>query len=133
MQRFYGHLLPGGRLIMPFMALWKEGDALDTGWQPRGEKVRESDGVLAKRWTRLTFDVEKQLEHTEDRYELWRDGQLIQSEEHRRSPATRWYTQSQVKALYKEAGFERVRLLKGFTTEPVTSEDEPIYTAIGEK
>src|SRR5688572_2189461 len=83
MQRFYGHLPPGGSLIMPFMVLWKEGDPLDTGWQPRGEKVRESDGVLAKRWSRATYDVEEQLEHTEDRYELWRNGQLIASEEHR--------------------------------------------------
>jgi hypothetical protein len=88
--------------------------------------------VLAKRWSRSHFDVEKQLEHTVDRYELSHNGQVITTEEHHRSPATRWYTQAQVIELYKAAGFETVRLLQEFTMEPA-SENARIFTAIGSR
>jgi ubiquinone/menaquinone biosynthesis C-methylase UbiE len=130
MQRFHAHLLPGGSLIMAFMALWQEGGALDSGWYPVAEKLRPSDSVLAKRWSRSWFEVEKQLEHTEDRYELSQNGQVIATEMHRRSPATRWYTQAQLIELYKAAGFETVRLLQEFTTEPASA-GARIFTAVG--
>jgi hypothetical protein len=133
MQRFYDHLLPGGRLIMSIMSLWQEGDALDSGWRQIQEAVRPSDGALVKRWSRSIYDAENQLEHTQDRYELVRDGAVVTSEEHQRSPATRGYTQAQVIALFEGAGFHQVQLLEGFTTEPVVSDDVHLYTASGEK
>jgi ubiquinone/menaquinone biosynthesis C-methylase UbiE len=133
MQRFYAHLLPGGSLIMPFMLLQQEGGALDSGWYQTGEKTRSSDGAVAKRWSRSSFDVENQLEHTLDRYELSLNGQVIAAEEHSRSPATRWYTQAQVIELYKAAGFDTVRLLKEFTMEPASGEDTRLFTAIGSR
>jgi ubiquinone/menaquinone biosynthesis C-methylase UbiE len=132
MGRFYAHLVQGGSLIMPFMEFWKEGDPLDTGWNQIAEKTRPSDGAIAKRWARARFDLENQLEHTEDRYEITLNGQVIASEEHRRSPATRWYTQAQVVELYKEAGFDHVYLLHDFTREPASPSDT-LFTAIGEK
>jgi ubiquinone/menaquinone biosynthesis C-methylase UbiE len=133
MARFYAHLLPGGSLIMPFMQLWQEGDALDSGWRQIGEKIRARDGALAKRWSRSLYDVETQLEHTQDRYELSINGQVIATEEHRRSPATRSYTQAQVIDLYQAAGFDTVRLLREFTREPASAQDVRLFTAIGRK
>jgi SAM-dependent methyltransferase len=131
-KRFHAHLLPGGSLIMSFMTLWQEGNPVDSGWNLIGEKIRPSDGTLAKRWSCSVYDIEAQWEHTEDRYELWRDGQLIAIEEHRRSPATRSYTQAQVIELYKAAAFEEVRLLHEFTREPASPEST-LFTAIGRK
>jgi ubiquinone/menaquinone biosynthesis C-methylase UbiE len=133
MQRLYAHLLSGGSLIMSFMALLPEGGALDSGWYQAGEAMRPSDGALAKRWSRSWFDLENQLEHTEDRYELSNNGQVIAVEEHRRSPATRWYTQTQVTELYKAAGFATVRLLHEFTREPASAENTRMFTAIGSR
>ena len=71
MRRLYAHLEPGGALIMPFMVLRAPGTASETtDWRLTGEKERPEDGTLLKRWSRARYDVENQLEHTEDRYEL---------------------------------------------------------------
>lgn len=132
MLRFHALLLPGGTLIMSFMFLMDEGGALDSGWNLYWQKIRPSDGAVVKRWSRSRFDLEQQLEHTQDRYEVTVNGEVIATEEHQRSPATRWYTQPQVIDLYKAAGFSAVRLLHEFTTEPA-SENSRLFTAIGSK
>ncbi len=85
-SNFFNHLLPGGTLVMPFMKVWKEG--FDSSWRQTGEKIRPSDGATVKRWSRNWYDPETQLEHTEDRYEVIRDGVTISNEYHVRSPAT---------------------------------------------
>jgi SAM-dependent methyltransferase len=133
MQRFHAHLEPGGALVMPFMLLW-QGDAqqgtVEGDWGAPRERVRPENGALVRRWTRSTYDVAAQLEHTEDRFEVVLDGQVVRTEHHRRSPATRWYTHAQVEALYARAGFVDVRLLHGFTFEPVRP-DDTLFTALG--
>ena len=95
-----------------------------------GRPSRPEDGALVRRHSRIRFDPEQQLEHTEDRYEVLRDDQVIAVESYSRSPATRWYTQEQVIALYRQAGFVDVRLFSGFTREPVQPHDD-LFTAIG--
>ena len=133
MRRFYAHLLPGGVLVMPFMILWKEGDPVaHEDWKLTGEKIRPADGALARRWSRAWYDVSEQLEHTEERYEIILDGELIASELHRQSPATRWYTREQAERLYLEAGFSDLRVLSGFTFQPAAPGDE-VFTIIGQK
>ncbi len=132
LRRFYDHLLPGGRLIMPFMEFWREGDPLDTGWQLNAERVRDEDGALLKRWQRSVHHPETQLEDTEDRYEVWMNDELVDSETHVWSPATRWYTQSEPRALYAEAGFTNIEEYSGFTWEPVKPEDT-LFTVIGQR
>jgi hypothetical protein len=72
------------------------------------------------------------LEHTEDRYEILRHGAVIATETHRRSPATRWYTQEQVVRLYQAAGFTTITLFHGFTHEPATEHDT-LFSALGLK
>jgi SAM-dependent methyltransferase len=121
MQSFFEHLLPGGVLAMPFMTLWKEGDPLKSEWTR--EAVRPEDGSTIRRWSRARFDPVTDLEHTIDRYEIVRDGQLLASEEHQQSPATRSYTQQQAVALYEEAGFRDIQVYHEFTFEPVKPED----------
>ncbi|HLE51764.1 MAG TPA: class I SAM-dependent methyltransferase [Anaerolineales bacterium] len=133
MRRFYAHLLPGGVLGMPFMILWKEGDPIaHEDWKLTGEKTRLTDGALVRRWSRAWYDVENQLEHTEERYEVTLDGQVIAAELHRQSPATRWYTQVQAEELYLQAGFSDLRLVSEFSFDPV-KKDDPIFTVLGRK
>lgn len=121
MRSFFEHLLPGGVLAMPFMTLWKEGDPLESEWNR--EVVRPQDGATIRRWQYARFDPETDFEHTVDRYEIVRDGQVVASEEHRQSPATRSYTQAQAVELYEAAGFRDVQVLHEFTFEPVKPED----------
>jgi ubiquinone/menaquinone biosynthesis C-methylase UbiE len=121
MHRFYEHLLPGGVLAMPFMTLWKEGHPLESEFTR--EVVRPEDGATIRRWSFVRFEPATNLEHTIDRYEKLRDGQVIASEEHRQSPATRSYTQEQAVKLYEEAGFQDIQIFHEFTFEPVKPED----------
>jgi len=121
MVRFYEHLLPGGVLAMPFMLLWKQGDPLESEFTR--EVVRPEDGATIRRWQYVRFDPETDLEHTVDRYEIVRDGNVFATEEHHQSPATRSYTQDQAVSLYQEAGFKDIQVLHEFTFEPAKPED----------
>jgi SAM-dependent methyltransferase len=132
MQRFFDHLLPGGVLAMPFMRLWKMGDPLETDWEQNGEKVRPEDGAVMRRWSRSRYDPDTQLEHNWDRYEVIREGIIVASEHHKRSPATREYTHQQALDLYEDAGFVDVRMYKEFTRQQAAEEDR-IFSIIGKR
>ncbi len=112
------------------MLLRKEGEALEHDWQLNGEVTLPEGGVTYRRWSKDRFDPLTQLEHNEDRYEVLKEGVVISSEHHVRSPATRQYTQHQALDLYTQAGFVDPRLYKGFTHEQASTED-PIFTLSG--
>jgi SAM-dependent methyltransferase len=130
MRRFHAHLLPGGGLVMTFMTLWREGDPIVTDWGTPRERIRAEDGATVRRWSRASYEPDAQVEHTEDRYEIVRDGVVLAAEEHRRSPATRWYRHDQIRALYSEAGFVDLQLTREWSGEPASPEDR-VITAVG--
>jgi len=133
MHRFFRHLESGGVLVMPFMVLWNEPTTeriVQGGWELTGEAGRPADGSTIRRWTRSTLDLAQQLESTEDRYEVLRDGAVIATEMHVRSPATRWYTQSQALRLYQEAGFTGMQVFKEFSQEAASPEDT-LFSILG--
>jgi ubiquinone/menaquinone biosynthesis C-methylase UbiE len=140
MRRFLRHLEPGGTLVMPFMIPW-DGPATESivavDWELVAEQVRPEDGLLIRRWARATYDLAQQLEHTEDRYEVIREGEIIESEHHSRSPADRWYTPAQAIKLYEEAGFTEIRILKEFTQEPISASDpiakDTVFSVLGRR
>jgi hypothetical protein len=134
MRRFFAHLEPGGTLVIPFMILWS-GDTSEPivrqeEWKRSGEAVRPEDGLTVRRWSRSTYDIPRQLESTEDRYELLRDGEVIYTEEHSRSPGVRWYNQQQAADLYRAADFTGIRLTREFTHEPASEEDN-LFSVFG--
>jgi SAM-dependent methyltransferase len=130
MKRFSEQLLPGGVLAMPFMTLWKPGNPLEAEYTR--ETTRPEDDALIRRWSHSRFDPETDFEHTIDRYEIIREGQVIASEEHRQSPATRSYTQEQAIALYQQAGLEDIQVFHEFTFEPVKP-DDTLFNVLGFK
>jgi SAM-dependent methyltransferase len=130
MDRFYEHLLLGGVLAMPFMTFWKQGDPFENEFTR--EVVRPEDGATIRRWQYSRFDPDTDLEHTIDRYEVIRDGNLIASEEHHQSPATRSYTQAQAVKLYQAAGFKDIQIFHDFTFDPVKPEDT-VFCVLGLK
>ena len=132
MRRFFTHLSPGGVLAMPFMELWWEGEPLETDWRLTGEKVRPEDGALARRRSKNRFDPGDECEHTWDRYELSRDGQVVAAEEHHRSPATRSYTQAQALSLYEGAGFVGIEAYHEFSFDSVQPEDR-LFSVVGRR
>lgn len=129
MRRFYDHLLPGGTVVMPFMTLWKAGDPLESNWT---KEAKRADGALVRRLSWSRYDPASQLEETRETYQVSRDGEVIASETHVQSPATRSYTQEQAIALYREAGFSHVGAYHEFTFEPVMPEDT-IFCVLGSR
>ena len=122
LRRFHAHLAPGGTLAMSIMTLSQEGDPDEWRLGRRGAVTRP-DGLEVRRWSRSRYDAATELEHTADRYELLRDGEVVRTELHERSPATRSYSQVLIAALVRAAGFAEVRLVSGFTDEPVRPDD----------
>ena len=101
-----------------------------TDWAKAGMRDRPEDGATVRRQVRAKYDYAGQFEHTETRYEVVRDGAVVEEELHTRSPATRWYTQEQARQFYLDAGFTDVRLTSGFTEEPASSDDR-IFCVVG--
>lgn len=131
-RRIYSHLQPGGAFVASFSFEWHEGDPLDTGWELLFEKPRPEDGAIVRSWIREWQEPEKQLWHTEQRFEVELDGKIIQSDNQRRSPEGRWYTQAQVIQLYRQAGFSNIQKFHEFTHEPVHENDQ-LFCALGVK
>jgi ubiquinone/menaquinone biosynthesis C-methylase UbiE len=130
MQRFFAHLVPGGVLAMPFMSVVPKSEEGD--WYLSGEAERPEDGTLVRRWSRSRYDPARQLEHTQDRYQVLRDGVVVQEEFHERSPATRGYSQAQVRQLYADAGFSQLQVLRGFSWTPASAgEDTALFCVLG--
>jgi hypothetical protein len=132
MDRLVAHLLPGGRLLMPFMRLWQPTDPLERPWDVTAEAVRPADGATVRRWSRTWFQPEAGLEHTEDRYELVVDGQVVHAETHLQSPAVRSYSLEQALALYRGAGLLDVEAFGGFGWEPVQP-DHWLHVLVGRR
>jgi SAM-dependent methyltransferase len=129
LQRFYVHLEPGGTLVMSIMDIASDASG---EWKLMAERARPDDGLLVRRWARSKYDATTQLDHTEDRYELVKDGEVIASELHRRSPATRAYTLDQITTLLVETGYEKVRAVSGSTSEPASPDDE-VFCILGRR
>ncbi len=130
MARFYAHLMPGGLLVSPFMTLWKEGDPLDSEWDV--SEARPQDGALVRRVALSRYEPETECEHTEDLYQVILGGVVVEEELHRRSPATRSYTQQQALALLEEAGFRDVSVYSRFSFDPVKPEDS-LFSLVGRR
>lgn len=136
MERFYAHLEPGGTLAISFMLVF-EGDAQEGGtrtteWKVSGEDTRAANGTTVRRWTRSTIDFDQKLEHTQDRYEILKEGQIKEVEEYSRSPATRWYLHEESAELFSITGFEEIQLFHEFSHEPV-GPDSRVWVVTGKR
>jgi len=55
---------------------------------------------------------------------------VVAEEVHRRSPATRSYTQAQARAVFERAGFNPIELHSAWTFDPVKADDTG-FTVVG--
>lgn len=133
LRRFYAHLAPGGTLAMSLMLLWHgETNESTVSQEFTHQAVRPEDGAIVRRWGRSTYDVINHLEHTEDRYDVIVNGEVVASEHLSRSPATRGYSQAEAIQLLEAAGFVNVRLYSGFSFEPAVATDA-VFPIVGTK
>jgi SAM-dependent methyltransferase len=132
MARIVDHLEPGGAYAGSFAFERRPGEPLDTGWELLFERLRPGDGATVRSWTREWCEPETQRWHAEQRFEVERDGEVVATEEHRRSPEGRWYTQAQAVELLQGAGLVDVELFSGFAHEPAAV-GERLFWALGVK
>jgi SAM-dependent methyltransferase len=132
LERIFAHLDPGGAFVTSFSFEWRDGDPLDTGWEPHFTVIRPTDGATVRSFLREWHEPEKQLWHTEQRFEVEQSGVVVQEEFYRRSPEGRSYTQAQATQLFTEVGFTNVCALHEFTHEPARSDDR-LFCILGEK
>ena len=130
LERLYAHLLPGGALVVSVMTLWKPGDPLESETERTAE--RAEDGVTFRRVSHSRYDPDTELEHTADRYQIIVGGQVVAEELHRRSPATRSYTQGGARVVMERAGYSRVELFSGFTCE-TDRPDDTLFCAVAHR
>jgi len=128
MRRLVAHLAPGGVLAASFMALWREGEPLESEWEKSARDP--ADGAVYRRVARSRYDPATACEHTEDLYQVIVDGRVTAEERHRRSPATRSYAQPEARALFERAGLVDVQLCREFTFDPA-GPDDTLFTALG--
>jgi hypothetical protein len=121
MRCTYEHLEPGGAFATPFMTLWKEGNPLEG--EGTREATRPEDNAIVRRTSWWRFNPESNMEATRDTWEVIQDGQVIESEVHEQSPATRSYSQAEAIALFQQAGFQDIQVFHEFIFEPVKPED----------
>jgi ubiquinone/menaquinone biosynthesis C-methylase UbiE len=130
LQRLAAHVLPGGVVVAPFMTFGKPGDTQITEWEQTA--VRADDGATFRRVGRYWYEPERECAHTEDHYQLIIDERVVAEEVHRRSPATRSYSQAQARAIFEGAGFNPIELYSAFTFDPVKADDTG-FTVVGHK
>lgn len=115
--RFHAHLLAGGTLAMPFYTYDR---AEDETWT---EEADLPDGARVRRTSRAWVDPDTRLEHTDDRYELLRDGVVTETQHQVRSPATRGYAPAEVQSLLDKNGFVELEWYHEFSREPMRADD----------
>lgn len=130
MTRFHDHLAPGGVLVMSLKSrLWDNRATPPqmqwSRWFKLAEKEREDGGII-RRFIREMYDHDQQLEHEENRFELLRDGEVIEAEFHSRCPCVRWYSQAQALALFERAGFTDVKMTAAESATPAMPEDNSV-------
>jgi Methyltransferase domain len=121
LKRFLHHLEPGGILAMSLRMM--DPNPVEVDWEIEAEVERPSDGSLVRRWFRCWYDVDNRLQHTEDRYEIIRDGELVHSESYISSPFLTWYKCSEAIRFLENAGFTDVHAHSDFEFVPATDED----------
>jgi SAM-dependent methyltransferase len=127
MARFHDHLAPGGVLVLSLKSrLWENRPTPPqmqwSAWFKQAERERDG-GTTVRRFIREMYDHDQQLQHEENRYEVLRDGEVIEEEFHSRCPCVRWYAQEQAIGLFQRAGFTDVRMTAQESDRPATPDD----------
>ena len=118
--------------MTPFFFDWREGEPVDTDWQPLFTRIRPEDGATIRSWVREWREPARQWWHTEQRFEVEVDGEVVEREEQQRSPEGRWYSQQEAVELYHDVGFVDIQLFREFEPRPAEPDDRQ-FSALGVK
>jgi SAM-dependent methyltransferase len=134
MTRFFDHLRPGGILALSFRSrFWSRRNPPAqmqwSDWTVLAEAPRP-DGLVFRRWYRERFDLVAQFQYEENRYELLRDGAVVETEFHARVPSVCWHTQTQALGFFERAGFTDLKITTRDSFDPA-GPDDSLFKIIG--
>jgi hypothetical protein len=132
MRRIVEHLEPGGAFAGSFAFEWRPGSRSTPGGSCCSSAGGRRTGRRCVPGPASGASRRPSVWHAEQRFEVELDGEVVATEEHRRSPEGRWYTQAQAVELLRGAGLVDVELFSGFTHEPAGA-DERLFWALGVK
>ena len=134
LRRFYGHLEPGGTLVLDNEVPYSD----PSGWQywtkdaratlpetpePSGDRRRGSDGAeYSLRVRVIEVDPLDQLVTLEIHAEMWRDGELASEED--RMITLHSYFRDELMLMLERAGFDRVTVHGGYADEEPTADHD---------
>ncbi|MBA3816540.1 MAG: class I SAM-dependent methyltransferase [Parachlamydiaceae bacterium] len=133
LKQFYTHLNANGTLLIslfiPTATDIHTSAPQPDQWRLRREGKRD-DGATVKCWENASFNIEAQIENSKYRYEVIKDGKIIDTEEE--TLMIRWYTQSQFTDLLRDVGYINIKCVSGYTNQPGSPSDEE-FTFIANK
>lgn len=114
LKRLYEHLLPGGKLVLEIET--PRAHTITPGkWN--GHWVTRSDGAKIVLSSLPTYDSEEQVRRDLHKYELFKDGQLIETEVEEFE--LRFYERDEFQQLLEATGFSDIKATKAYQdTEP---------------
>ena len=136
LARFHQHLEPGGTLVLdnevPYAHArrWKywlaeERARLPEDWPPPGRLDRAANGdELGLRARLVSLDPLDQSKTMEIRASCWREGELVEEEEH--TITIRSYFRDELLLLLERTGFQVHSVTGDHTAEPATSQHETL-------
>jgi SAM-dependent methyltransferase len=136
LRRFHEHLEPGGTFVVdnenPFSSgypwrYWLEEERawIPRAWEPldQAERRRGSDGAEYALQSRVVdLDPLEQRATYEMRAAMWRDGELVQEEEHMLH--INFYFKNELLMMLEQAGFRDVEVRAGHQERPATANDD---------
>jgi len=121
LRRLYQHLLPDGKLVLEVET--PRAPPKEVGkW--RTHSVTRSDGAEIVFSTLQTYDSQEQVERDNHKYELFKDGSLIETE--LEDFAVRVYEEDEFQKLLEATGFNNIRATKAYQDAEPGREDTTI-------
>jgi ubiquinone/menaquinone biosynthesis C-methylase UbiE len=105
------HLAPGGELLLTLEVPWND-FGMDRQWRLRRSGTRPTDGDTVLIHEATVSDRREQLQDIWLRYEVFKDGQLVQTLF--RQHQLRWYHQHEFVLMLEAVGFQAITVQSGY-------------------
>lgn len=109
LQKFYNHLLPGGKLIMYLHLPWYDAPTFGD-WHEHESVVMGDKKIIVHE--KSIHDPLEQLVFSTYRYEVWQNN-IMQSREEKEQ-TIRWYSRYEFEMMLEGAGFSTVTVSAGY-------------------
>jgi SAM-dependent methyltransferase len=119
LKRLHDALLPGGKLLLEVYVPENGTHHASSNWT--GRWVKRPDGAILSFSALDSYDAQTRSGTSLHRYEVFKDGQLIETELEEMSG--RIYLSGECEALLREVGFVEVRTLKLLSDQPAGETD----------